>query len=143
MGLVDKTLLKLGHFADKSRGETFFTRPGKGIKNSEFVPRVLKAPGVLAVTGIALGGMLVSDMLRGYGETRTGPVTYAEGHSKMTGPFTTGAVSAMKRAAKDDPEIFNELAEDAVKSGGIFSLSHHLDDHGANPAFIKSFYNMG
>lgn len=140
MGLVDKTLTGLGKFADKSR-KGFFTRASKGIKEMEFVPRVLTAPGMLVTTGLVLGGTLVSDMLTGYGESRTGPVTYAEGHSKMTAPFTSGAVPAMKRASRGDPEVFRELANEAVSSSSM--LAHAIDDHGANPAFIRSLYNMG
>lgn len=150
MGLVNATLKggawtasKLGNafgrFTDTERGATWFSRPSRGISSSEFVPRIATARGAGVVTALALGAEFVGDVISGASGHSLGKVSYADGMSKMTKPFTTGVVEAMHEASQGNYEIFSDMAEEVIKPKNLLSK---VDDFGANPRFISALYNM-
>ena len=130
----------LAYLTDRSRPKSLFTRPGKGISNMEFVPRVFTGPGVALAIGLTGLASIASDAHYGAGASKVGRVSYADGPAKMTKSFTSGAVEAMNEAANGDYAVFSEMAAPMFKSNN--QVARVIDDYGANPAMIRSVYGM-
>lgn len=139
LGIIGGTGKVMGKFADHSRPDGWFSKAGQGWAGGDFVPRVATWRGFGVVTAGMLGVQLISDMHNNMGNVKTGRVSYADGPSKMTKPFTSGIVEAMQDASQGNYEIFSELASDVLKSPNALA---RMDDLGANPKMISALYNM-
>ncbi len=135
MAMASKVLKAAGNFL-LTNNSTF--AEGGGV-TSLLIPKVLSAKGVAAaVVGSSLfkvgkSGWQASNRLS------MGQVSYADGMTRMTNSYTTGAVRAMKQASQGNYDVFSDMASQIVASPGF----SRVDDYGATPQMISALYGMG
>lgn len=111
---------------------------GGGL-TSAIITKQMNLGGFALYGGLTAGIGLIKEGFEASNRRRMGRVTYADGLTRMTNSYTTGAVKAMKRASQGDYQAFAGMAQNVVKSPGI----SRLDDFGADPAMISALYHMG
>lgn len=112
---------------------------GGGL-SSLLVPRKLNATGGLAIAGVIGGVSLVKEGVKSRNRAKLGKITYADGPARMTDSFTSGAVSAMKRASGGNYAVFSDMAEEVVTNS---SIGGAIENYGATPELISALYRMG
>lgn len=130
-----KKALQFG--ADVTEKNAFKT----GGFSSLLVPRKFKKEAAMGIAGVAVAGSLAGEGIKGRSRAKLGRVSYADGMSRMTNSFTTGAVNVARRTSKGNYEVFNDMIEETFNNG--LSLSRTVDDYGATPEMISSLYGMG
>ena len=108
--------------------------------SSLLVPRQVNGKGIAVIAGASTLLSLGDTGIKTRNKTKMGRISYGDGPARMTNSFTTGAVSAMKRASDNNPQVFSEMAQDVVTGSGI---GGKIETYGATPELISSLYNMG
>lgn len=108
--------------------------------SSLLVQRQVNGKGIAVIAGASTLLSLGDTGIKTRNKTKMGKVSYGDGPARMTNSFTTGAVSAMKRASGNNPQVFSEMAQDVVTGSGI---GGKIETYGATPELISSLYNMG
>ena len=139
MGLMNATLKGGAKFFDKARPNGLFTRQSKGIMHSEFAPRIFTPAGAALAIGGTMLATVGSEALDNHGKRVVGRVNY-DIPARLTSDFTSGTVEALHRASGGNYEAFADMANEIVSSPN--AIQGFLDDHGANPQFIRAMYNM-
>lgn len=112
----------------------------EGGLSSLLIPRQVNGKGIAVITGATALVTLGDTGIKSRNRTKMGRISYGDGPARMTSPFTTGAVDAMKRASGNNPQVFSEMAQDVVTGSGI---GGKIETYGATPELISSLYNMG
>lgn len=121
----------------------------KNVHGTEFSRTVspYKAGPVMGlgiVPAAAVGVSLAGAWLDGRGSSRLGRVKYTDGPARMTKPYTTGAVEAMKEASGGNYAVFADMAKGVVHHTPTFhGIGFNYDDHGVDGKLISALYGMG
>lgn len=115
------------------------TKPNNDAFGGFFVPRQTNLLG----TGLVFGGVVAvtggNEALKARNANKLGPVI-ADSQARMMDNY--GIVGkTIRKASGGHPEVFADMAEEAVRSHNPFGVI--LDDYGANAKMISALYHMG
>ena len=114
------------------------------ILMGDLTPYTLTGGGKFALGAFIVGGTAISTGLASRNRGRAGKMTYKNGMTRMTGSFNSGAVEAMKRGSHGDYAVFADMVKrNTLHNFGIANKLEHIDDYGADAAFVSALYGMG